>query len=298
MHQNTWRVNRLQIAKSNIVAHFDQKGAHVLRYKELGTILSERRRSWDLAENTTVKDFIGFLIENADLKRLEFSLPNRSETIFVWGTVPTMEMLLHIKTSSYFSHYTAVCMHGLAKQIPPNIYISHERVSPSPNAEIDQAKIDEACRSPAHATQNTMDFGDRHLVLLNGASSQQLGVVKQTVKYGVEGSALVRLTNIERTLIDAAVRPIYTGGIYEVAKAFELAKELVSVNLLSAMLKKLSYTYPYHQLIGYYLERAGYGSSQLDLLRRFPMEYDFYLDRGMQDTRYLKDWRLHVPRGF
>lgn len=288
----------LQISQSNIVAHFVEKEAHVLRYRELGAILSEKRRSWDLAQNTTVKDFIDFLIESADLKRFEFPFPNRNETLFVWGKVPTMEMLLHIKTSSYFSHHTAVCMHGLTEQIPPNIYISHERASPRPNANIDQARIDEAFLSPAHATQNAMDFGDRHLVLLNSAASQQLGVVKQTVKYGVDEAALVRLTNIERTLIDAAVRPIYTGGISEVAKAFEFAKEQVSVNRLGAMLQKLSYTYPYHQSIGYYLERAGYRPSQLDLLRRFPMEYDFYLDHGMQDTKYIKDWRLHVPRGF
>lgn len=272
MPQNTWLVNRLQIAKSNIVAHFDQKRAHVLRYKELGAILSEKRRSWDLTQNTTVKDFIDFLMESTDLQRLEFPFPNRNETLFVWGKVPTMEMLLHIKTSSYFSHYTAVRMHGLTEEILPNIYINHERTSPSPNADIDQAKIDEAFRSPAHATQNAMDFGDRHLILLNSASSQQLGVVKQTVKYGVDEAALVRLTDIERTLIDAAVRPIYIGGIYGVARAFELAKEQVSVNRLGAMLKKLSYTYPYHQSIGYYLERAGYRPSQLDLLRSFPME--------------------------
>jgi len=280
------------------VAHFDRKGPHVLRYKELGAILSRERNNWRLSQNTTVKDFIDFLIKSAGLKRFEFPFPNRRETLFVWSEVPTMEMLLHIKASSYFSHYTAVYMHGLTEQIPTSIYINHERTSPSHDANIDQARIDEAFCSPARATQNTMNFNDRRLVLLNSASSQQLGVVKQTMKYGADEAALVHLTNIERTLIDAAVRPIYAGGVSEVAKAFRYAKEQVSVNRLGAMLKKLNYTYPYHQSIGYYLERAGYRPSQLDLLRRFPMEHDFYLDHGMQDTEYRKEWRLHVPRGF
>ncbi len=280
------------------MAHFDRKGPHVLRYKELGAILSRERNNWRLSQNTTVKDFIDFLIKSAGLKRFEFPFPNRRETLFVWSEVPTMEMLLHIKASSYFSHYTAVYMHGLTEQIPTSIYINHERTSPSHDANIDQARIDEAFCSPARATQNTMNFNDRRLVLLNSASSQQLGVVKQTMKYGADEAALVHLTNIERTLIDAAVRPIYAGGVSEVAKAFRYAKEQVSVNRLGAMLKKLNYTYPYHQSIGYYLERAGYRPSQLDLLRRFPMEHDFYLDHGMQDTEYRKEWRLHVPRGF
>jgi hypothetical protein len=86
--------------------------------------------------------------------------------------------------------------------------------------------------------------------------------------------------------------------VFEVAKAFELARETLSVNALSAMLKKLNFAYPYHQAIGFYLERAGYRASLLDLLRRFPREFDFYLAHEMSGTRFDKAWRLHVPKGF
>ena len=41
--------------------------------------------------------------------------------------------------------------------------------------------------------------------------------------------------HVERTLIDAAVRPAYSGGVYEVAKAFEQAKDAVSVNAMGAV---------------------------------------------------------------
>ena len=64
----------------------------------------------------------------------------------------------------------------------------------------------------------------------------------------------LRFTNLERTLIDAAVRPVYAGGVFEVRKAYQLAKEKVSVNRLAALLQKLNYIYPYHQAIGFYLE--------------------------------------------
>ena len=71
------------------------------------------------------------------------------------------------------------------------------------------------------------------------------------------------MTNVERTLIDATVKPMYAGGVFEVAKAFALANDRLSVNKLMPMLRKLDFSYPYHQAIGYYLERAGYKSSQL-----------------------------------
>ena len=118
------------------------------------------------------------------------------------------------------------------------------------------------------------------------------------MQYDSESPVQVHVTNIERTLIDITVRPSYAGGIFEVLKAFTLAKEQVSVNALAAMLQKIQHTYPYHQAIGYYLERAGYKPRVLDLMRRFPMEYDFYLANAMGEAEYVKDWRLFIPKGF
>jgi DNA-binding transcriptional regulator/RsmH inhibitor MraZ len=70
------------------------------------------------------------------------------------------------------------------------------------------------------------------------------------------------------------------------------------VNRLSAMLKKLAYIYPYHQVVGFYLERAEYNPSQIDLLRKEPMNFDFYLTHKMSETDFDKNWRLFIPKGF
>jgi hypothetical protein len=86
--------------------------------------------------------------------------------------------------------------------------------------------------------------------------------------------------------------------VFEVRKAYELAKDKVSVEKLVAMLRKLAYTYPYHQAIGYYLDRAGYEPGEVELLHQSPMEFDFYLTHQMSQTDYVKKWRLFVPKGF
>ena len=49
------------------------------------------------------------------------------------------------------------------------------------------------------------------------------------------------VTGVERTLIDATVRPVYSGGINEVLTAFSRASKMVSINKLVAMLKKINY---------------------------------------------------------
>ena len=121
-----------------------------------------------------------------------------------------------------------------------------------------------------------------------------LGIIRSE---GPEGEKL-RVTNVERTLIDITVRPFYAGGVFEVLKAFKLAKDQVSINKLAATLKKIGYVYPYHQAIGFYLERSGvYKESSIDIFRRMDKNYDFYLTYQIRDKEYSKDWRLFYPKG-
>lgn len=289
--------SRLQIAKPDILAFFASQPRKVFKLREISSFLSAERSGWRLAQSTTVDVFIKFLMKSGELKRHAFEFPNRPEMLYVWGNVPLLNALLHLKAKSYFSHYTAMRLHGLTEQVPKTVYISHERSDMSSNnaSELDQTAIDEAFRRPTRVSNNAVDFGDQRIVLLNSAFTGLAGVIPHPLQDSTE---LVQVTNVERTLIDAAVRPAYSGGIYEVAKAFEQAKEKVSVNALGAMLKNLNFGYPYYQAIGFYLERAGYQSRSLDLLRRFPMRFDFYLTHEMETTRYDKTWRLHIPKGF
>ena len=109
----------------------------------------------------------------------------------------------------------------------------------------------------------------------------------------------LQVTDIERTLIDIAVRPSYAGGLYEVLNAYRKAQGRVSINKLTAMLRKLNYIYPYHQAIGFYLHKAGvYKETQIELLKQFDFKYDFYLTHQMKEREYSKEWRLYYPRGF
>ena len=93
--------------------------------------------------------------------------------------------------------------------------------------------------------------------------------------------------------------PFYSGGVQEVLTAYKNAAQRVSVNRLAAMLRQLDYVYPYHQAIGFFLERAGaYRESQLRLMKKFPFEFDFYVTHQMKETEYSREWRVYYPKGF
>lgn len=289
---------RIQIAKSDIVSYFDEQMPHVLKLKDIAAALTKQRSSWRLAQRTTTQKFIEFLVANSKLKRLDFPFPYRSENRYVWGDVHLLEVLLTLKPNAYFSHYTAMRMHGLTEQVPKTIYLNHEQHLGPQRAPLEQGRIDAAFSRRPRVSQNSIEFGDIRICLINGSNTNQLGVIPESVTYDSDQIIKVRLTNIERTLIDITVRPIYAGGVAEVLKAFRLAKDQVSVNSLAAILQKIGYGYPFHQAIGYYLERAGYKDSLLDHFRRFPLEYDFYLTNQMDEKDYIKEWRLFVPKGF
>ncbi|MBK3786644.1 hypothetical protein IQ288_19910 [Burkholderia sp. R-69980] len=293
---------RIQIAKADIVKHFDHLPEHVLKLKEIRAILASQRDFWRLAQSTTAEHFIAFLKEHAKLKEIDFPFPQRAERCYVWGEVPLLSILLSLKKNLYLSHYTAMRLHGLTEQSPTTIYITDERgISGSgqhERAQLGQAEIDLAFSRPPRVSHNWVEHAGKKIYLLNGAHTGHLGVATEPVTDEGGQEVLARLTNLERTLIDITVRPVYAGGVFEVAKAFELAKDRVSINRLVAMLRKLDFAYPYHQAIGYYLERAGYKPSQIDLIRRLPIEHNFYLMHEMDETRYVSNWRLAVPDGF
>jgi hypothetical protein len=291
--------SRIQIAKPDIVRHFDALPTHVLKAKDIYDILSEQRDFWRLAQNTTAEQFIGFLLKHSKLKLQEFEFPQRTERCYVWDQAPLLAVLQALKKDIHFSHYTAMRVQGLTEQTPKTIYLTDERTgSPAGTGELKQEAIDAAFRKPARTSNNWVEHDGKKIYLLNGAATQHLGVVNELVTDDSGEEVQVRLTSVERTLIDVTVKPEYGGGVFEVLKAYELAKDALSVNKLMAMVHKLEFLYPYHQAIGCYLERAGYKASQLDLVRRLPMKYDFYLAHDMGDSRYDPQWRLHVPNGF
>jgi predicted transcriptional regulator of viral defense system len=141
-------------------------------------------------------------------------------------------------------------------------------------------------------SNNIAIYKDQKICILNGMHTGQLGVI---AFQGPDGEN-IRVTDIERTLIDIVVRPGYAGGVFEVLNAYKLAKDKVSINRLAAKLKKLDYIYPYHQAIGFYLERAGYKKSSIELMQKFEIKYDFYLTHQMIYPDYSSKWQLFFPK--
>ena len=287
---------RIKIAKPDIVKHFDNLNQKVFKNKDLSKILSEQRGFWRLTKSMTNIKFVEFLINETKIKKILLSFETGTKKVrYLWGNPTVYEIASSLAPKGYFCHFTAMYLHKITQQVPKTIYLNSELYErPIPKINLVQDEIDEAFSKPCKETNNITMYKDFRICVLNGMFTGQLGVIEIEDE---KNRLPIRVTDLERTLIDISVRPIYAGGVFEVLNAFRLALGKISVNRLTAKLKKINYIYPYHQVIGFYLERAGYPETSFQLLNKFKIEYDFYLTHQMKKTDYSDRWRLYFPKG-
>ena len=285
---------KLKTPVEDIINYFDRLDKKIFTRSDIDNILTENKAFWRISDSTTLTKFIAFLLEKTKLELFKFEF-SRNILLYAWGHVSPYELIASIKPGAYFSHYTAMQFHELTDQIPNMIYLNFEQpAKPFPGGRLTQSGIDIAFKRPVRVSKNIASFQDKKIRLLNGKYTNRLGVVEMIDSEGGK----IPVTNIERTLIDIAVRPVYSGGIFEVLNAYKTAAGKVSLNKLAATLKRLDYIYPYHQVIGFYLTKAGvYKKSLIDMFKKGDIKYDFYLAHQMKDTEYSKEWRLYFPKG-
>jgi hypothetical protein len=285
---------RIQIAKPDIVAFFERAERKVYSFTELSHILTENRQGWRLAQSFTRTDFIDFLLEKTSLKEATLKSENYGALVrYVWGDASVYEVALSLRKSSYLTHGTAVFLHALNDQLPSTVYVNHEQSPKQHPAELSQEAIHRVFSRPQRQSNYSFAYQGSNIIVINGKHTERLEVGKIA---GPDGT-LLDITKLERTLIDIAVRPSYAGGPFQILEAYKRAKDRASVNTLVATLKKLDYVYPYHQVIGFYMECAGYEENRLSLLEKLGMNFDFYLAHAMHDRKYNRRWRLFHPAG-
>lgn len=291
------RPTKFSIAHDKVVSSLKKEKKQFFTVTELYTLFFEKREVWGIASTMTFEDFIKNLTLNKDLEEVKLKFPNKTVINYSlgFGKIPMNSLALSIKKEAYLSHYTALSYHNLTEQIPKTIYVTSERKNRIENeSNLVQNAIDIAFSKEQRISNNYAIFNDYTIYLLEGQATNNKGVIEILNNEGYT----IRVTDIERTLIDIVVRPNYAGGIYEVLKAYEKAASKISVNRLAAYLSQIKFIYPYGQAIGFYMERSGaYKESQINLLKK-QFDFNFYLTYSIKDMEYSEKWRLFYPKGF
>jgi predicted transcriptional regulator of viral defense system len=287
------RYQLLEHSKKLILNALKEAGKNVFTYNDLSEILKLNREKWRLAGVTRKSDFIEFIVEKKMLKEIEIKLINKITNRYILKNATNYEIALSLRKDSYLSHYSAMFVHGLTDNVIKNIYTNLEQSKkPKRDSSLTQERIDMAYSRPMRMTRNIAKFSQIEAYLLNGKNLNRLEVIEYPYN-----DIILPMTSMERTLIDIAIRPNYSGGVNEVLNAYQMAKGRFSANRLVATLKAMNYIYPYHQVIGFYLERTGYKKELIRLLEKIPINYKFYLTYQIKNKDYSKKWNLYFPKG-
>ena len=266
---------RLQIARNDIIALFDSLPSRIFWPSDISKILTEHRNFWRLAQSTTTPPFITFLIDKTPMKKVELvpvhhSIASRAVR-YVWKQATPYEIALSLKRNAYLCHATALFLHGLTEQIPSFIFVNSEQSPKESSGILTQEGINRAFAGKQRESNFVFRFGDNQTVLIWGKNTGQLEVIQLDYS-GVK----LPVTSLERTLIDIVVRPNYSGGVFQVLEAYRRAQTRISVATLVATLKKIAHVYPYHQAIGFYMQRAGYPEKLYARLKDLGLQYGFF----------------------
>lgn len=257
----------------------------VLSKKEFHFLISSINNIYGL-RSLNNKFIQEFLVRNnliLPVKQLDdiYSFPDRKYDIF--------DLVSINSRSSFFSHYSAVYIHNLTEQIPKNIYLSYERPNRADKkyTSLKQESIDVAFSKSPRVSSNFKKIDHYNVYYLNSQAYNKIGIEKFKKKYLV--------TDIERTLIDITIKPFYSGGVTQVLEAYNNSKEYLDVNKLLDYYIKMDFIYPYHQLIGFYLQRCNIDG--YELFKNFNMSLKFYLTYNILHSEYSEEWNIIYPKG-
>ena len=295
--------------------YFETNPTAIYAESELVNVLSERRVDWTVPRSVEFPCFVRTMMRRRALKRISIRRATISDTPVRHraqsdsseelhadrGTVvrysanepSVLRVALSLRVGAYLSHATAMSLHGLIARPSGTVYVNKEQTPKPRPGSITQTALDTAFRRPPRVSRDAYRYRKAKFLLLSGKQTGRLGVIEIPDAAG----GRISVTGLERSLVDAVVRPVYAGGALQVLRAYRAAKSRCSVGAILEILMKLEHVYPYHQAIGFYMQRAGYSADDLKRFRALGLNFDFYLEHGMAQTEYDSSWRLYYPAG-
>jgi predicted transcriptional regulator of viral defense system len=286
--------NQLKQAKTLIEAKFDSLAITAVGIQQLQALFQKNCQNWGLFPGFSFTKFRHFMLKHSKLREITLKSDDYgNKTRYVWRNPSVPAIALSLKSNSYLSHETAVFLHGLKDSSAERVYVNREQ-SPKPKGSgLSQESLNRAFANKQRESKLSYTYHKSQIVLLNGMSTNRLGVEQ---KRSLEGEVL-DLTSLERTLIDITVRPNYAGGVNAVLDTYKKARTRLSVDRVLNILKRLDYVYPYHQAIGFYLEKAGYNKRDWTRFLKLGTSFKFYLTHALpSDKEYDSTWSLFYPR--
>jgi hypothetical protein len=274
-----------------ITKYFDSQPKLAFTDANLLKIFEKEKKDWGFKNSISPERILADFLKSDFFKTKAYiDQKGAKRTIYYFNTEDELSILSAISAGGYFAYHTALKLHGLTSTKKDTYYLTKERntyeEAPDDN-ELSQESIDYSFSNPQRGSTNIHLYKRKRIMVTSGKRLDGLGIITKIIP-GIN----YQYTDLERTLIDIAVRPKYSGGSLNVLKAFKKSKGKTDLIKLKTYLDQMHYIYPYHQLIGFYLKRAGYPKKDYSIFRT-EIKFNFYLDYALIPTEFDDEWHIY-----
>lgn len=216
--------------------------------------------------------------------------------------IDPLELIPAFAEKSFASYFCALFFNGLINQVPKTFHISLERKtrgkrSVNSYAQLDKYKVRDTFMKTPIQTQNIAAYERRKYIFIEREFTEMLGVIDIRAS-AMKKEISIKVTDLERTLLDCIISPHRAGGIDTVFDSFKSAKNKLDIGKLYYYYTKLNFLYPYWQRIGFILQRTiGHELSAKweELMNQ--KKYEFYLMHEYKINWLLdKKWKIFYPK--
>jgi hypothetical protein len=163
-----------------IEAYFDSLNERTFTVGRLQDVFHARKKDWNLPREMNEENFVQLLLRRTRLIKLTLRSQRYPAILrYTWGPPQPLSLALSIRPSGYFSHGTAMWIHGIG-DTSNDIYLNREQSEKTrdPGA-LTQSAIDRAFRNNQRYSRLVYTYGtDVKITVLNGKNSKQLEVAE------------------------------------------------------------------------------------------------------------------------
>ena len=263
MQGDKYNTKTLGPVSSFLITELKRSGKNIFRIKEAATILKKNEKA--------IADLLSELVKRGILLRLKSGLflivPIEARNNYLENRYIVARELVN-PGNYYISHYSAMAVHGLTTQ--PVLKVFTTTVKRAKNRSISGVEFIFVYAKPENL------FG-----------IEEKWVTKQEK---------IKVSDLEKTIVDALIRSELCGGVSEVAKGIWLAKDRLNFQRLMDYCRKAGVKAAAKRL-GFILQELNLGGDivkKLYILTQNSASYALLDPTLKKQGKYLKRWRLRI----
>ena len=167
--------SRLDTAKAAITEYFERSSARVHTTSDIASVLNANRNRWNLAEGTTARALIAFLLEKTRLREVRLHSRRYPAILrYSWGEPSPYQLGLSVRRGSIPFARDRVFLHSLTDKIPKTVYVNREQsVKPRPHS-LTQEALNRSFSAMQRRSNYVFEYRDWRFILLSGKNTADL----------------------------------------------------------------------------------------------------------------------------